>query len=129
MTFPEPLGRERPTSQDDPVLVTAWRRLQDERRFRLEQLADLDAETPLSPRHESVTRLLRASARVALSEVDAALARITEGHYGVCTGCAGEIGAERLTVLPMAPLCMRCHYNEQNCRLAAMSGSGHGQRR
>jgi RNA polymerase-binding transcription factor DksA len=129
VTIPEPLRQVGSVPEGDPVLLDPWRRLQDERRCRLEQLADLEAETPASPRHESVTRLLRASARVALAEIDAALARVSEGRYGVCSGCGGEIGAERLTVLPMAALCMSCHYNEQNCRLAAMESSSRAQRR
>ena len=123
MTVPD--ARKRPASEGDPVLVDPWQRLQDERRFRVQQLADLEAETPLSPRHVSVTRLLCASARVALAEIDAALARMSEGRYGVCSGCGGAIGAERLAVLPMAPLCTGCHYNEQNCRLAAMTSPRH----
>ena len=123
MTVPD--ERKRPTSEDDPDLLGPRQRLQDERRFRVQQIADLEAETPVSPRHESVTHLLCASARVALAEIDAALARMSDGRYGVCSGCGGEVGAERLAVLPMAPLCVRCHYNEQNCRLAAMSSSSH----
>ena len=97
-----------------------WRRLQDERQFRLEQIADLEAETPVSERHERVNRLLYVSAEIALAEIDAALARMAEGCYRLCVRCGGQIDPQRLAVLPMAPLCMNCHYNEQNCRLAAL---------
>ena len=120
MTSSKTIRREASTPGDDPVNAERWRRLQDERRFRLEQLADLEAETPVSERHERVNRLLHASAGIALAEIDAALARMAEGCYGLCVRCRGQIGPERLTVLPMAPLCMNCHYNEQNCRLAAV---------
>jgi DnaK suppressor protein len=120
MTSPTTIRRERSTPEDDPVSAERWRRLQDERRFRLQQIADLEAETPVSQRHESVNRLLRVSAGIALAEIDAALARLAEGHYGVCVRCGGEIDPQRLAILPMAPLCMNCHYNEQNCRLAAV---------
>lgn len=113
--------REGPGVEIDPAYAGHWHRLQDERRFREEQLAALEAETPLSARHESVTRLLSVSAAVALSEVDAALARIEEGRYGRCVSCGEPLGAERLAVLPSASLCMRCHFNEQNCRLASTS--------
>ena len=120
MTSSKTIRREASTPGDDPVNAERWRRLQDERRFRLEQLADLEAETPVSERHERVNRLLHASAGIALAEIDAALARMAEGCYGLCVRCGGQIGPERLAVLPMAPLCMNCHYNEQNCRLAAV---------
>ncbi len=109
-----------------PVAVDRWQRLEDERRFRVQQLADLEAETPASPRHESVRRMLSASACVALAEIDAALARMAEGRYGQCVTCGRQLDDERLDVLPMASLCMSCHYNEQNCRLAALSGARRG---
>ena len=115
---PRTIGRGRPGRRDDSSRVELRRRLQEERRFRVEQLAALGAETPASERHENVARLLCVSATVALAEIDAALRRMEDGCYGLCVSCGGQISAERLTVLPMAPLCMNCHYNEQNCRLA-----------
>lgn len=104
----------------DPGDAERWRRLQGERRFRLEQLEDLEAEIPASPGHRRVNQLLCGSARIALAEIDAALARMVEGCYGLCVRCGGHIASERLAVLPMTPLCTNCHYNEQNCRLAAV---------
>jgi RNA polymerase-binding transcription factor DksA len=66
------------------------------------------------------------SAGIALAEIDAALARMAEGCYGQCVRCRAQISAERLETLPMTPLCMNCHYNEENCRLAKMLSSGRG---
>jgi RNA polymerase-binding transcription factor DksA len=43
-----------------------------------------------------------------LAEVDAALARVASGSYGVCEGCGVAIGAARLEALPAARLCIRC---------------------
>ena len=42
------------------------------------------------------------------SEVEAALARIEEGIYGLCEGCAGAIGRLRLRAIPEARLCVTC---------------------
>jgi RNA polymerase-binding transcription factor DksA len=95
----------------------ARRRLQDERCFRLAQLEALEGEVPASPRHENVQRALIIAASAALHEVEAALTRLTEGRYGRCVTCHRPIDPERLAVLPMAALCMSCHFNEQNCRL------------
>jgi len=41
-----------------------------------------------------------------LTEIDAALARIDEGTYGVCLHCGKPIGRERLEALPWATLCI-----------------------
>lgn len=96
-----------------------WRRLHDERRFRVGQLADLDHEPAHTPRHQSVQQALRIAAATALAQIDAALDRLAEGTYGRCIQCARPIPDERLDILPMTALCMPCHYNEQNCRIAA----------
>src|SRR5438876_7869898 len=41
-----------------------------------------------------------------LTEIDAALARIESGTFGVCERCGQPIGAERLEALPWATLCI-----------------------
>ncbi len=41
-----------------------------------------------------------------LVEVDAALARLEAGEYGLCRVCGREIGAERLEAVPYATLCI-----------------------
>ncbi|MCF6377077.1 TraR/DksA family transcriptional regulator [Nocardioides KLBMP 9356] len=43
-----------------------------------------------------------------LAELDAALARVDAGTYGVCERCGAPIGAARLEALPAARLCIRC---------------------
>jgi DnaK suppressor protein len=40
-----------------------------------------------------------------LDEVDAALARLADGSYGVCTACGGPISDERLATTPTALTC------------------------
>jgi RNA polymerase-binding protein DksA len=41
-----------------------------------------------------------------LTEIDAALKRIEDGTYGICTVCGKEIAPERLEAYPWASLCM-----------------------
>ena len=65
-----------------------WRHLHDERRFRLEQLAVLDSQHPSSDRHRTVNKSLRMAAMTTLSEIDAALARMDDGSYGLCVSCS-----------------------------------------
>ena len=45
---------------------------------------------------------------VELREVEAALARLHAGRYGICVECGGDIGRERLQANPTARRCMRC---------------------
>jgi DnaK suppressor protein len=43
-----------------------------------------------------------------LQEIEAALARIRDGTYGICIDCGGEIGRARLKVNPTAKRCPPC---------------------
>ena len=100
-------------------------RLQDERRFRVEQLAALGSELSGSHRHDSVKVALYVAASTALSEINAALARMEDGRYGFCVNCSKPIPPARLDVLPMAPLCMPCHYYEQSAGEQSSTAQGH----
>ncbi len=40
--------------------------------------------------------------------VDAALARLSEGEYGICQGCDEPIHPRRLEVIPYAKYCVKC---------------------
>ena len=40
--------------------------------------------------------------------VRAALTKLDEGTYGVCEGCQGAIGIERLEAIPHARACVTC---------------------
>lgn len=44
----------------------------------------------------------------ALEQIEAALVRIEDGHYGVCTECGVRIPKTRLQVLPHTPYCVKC---------------------
>ncbi len=44
----------------------------------------------------------------ALREVDAALARITDGSFGGCVRCDEAIAERRLRAIPWADCCIRC---------------------
>jgi RNA polymerase-binding protein DksA len=47
-------------------------------------------------------------ARTHLAEVDAALARVEDGTYGVCESCGAQIAPERLEARPVARRCITC---------------------
>ncbi len=43
-----------------------------------------------------------------LADIDAALRRIEDGTYGICTSCGRRIAEERLEARPWATLCIDC---------------------
>lgn len=115
LVTPPPVDRQVP----QPGHAAHRRRLLEHRVLRLGQLADLD-RAALGGRGggAGAGRALHIAATTALREVDAALARLAAGTYGVCVSCRTPITEDRLEAEPMAPLCRRCHVNEQNCGIS-----------
>lgn len=89
--------------------------LEEQRRFRTEQLAGLTerAETDESDERRAVDAAIAEAARWALHEIEAALHRMDEGGYGICATCGEVIGLERLEVLPHARFCPTCQQPAQ----------------
>jgi DnaK suppressor protein len=56
--------------------------------------------------------LEEADARL-LASIDAALARIEAGTYGICVNCGAQIPPERLEAMPWATLCIDCKRKEE----------------
>jgi DnaK suppressor protein len=52
--------------------------------------------------------VLSAQARAAITEIDRALEKIDNGHYGICEQCGRPIPEARLRALPYAALCVAC---------------------
>jgi RNA polymerase-binding protein DksA len=48
-----------------------------------------------------------------LAEIDAALGRIEDGTYGVCTNCGTQIPEARLEARPWATLCIDCQRSRE----------------
>ena len=48
------------------------------------------------------------SLKVHLDKVDASLARIDDGTYGICAGCSNLIPPERMEARPVSRLCINC---------------------
>ena len=49
----------------------------------------------------------------ALEAIDAALARIENGTYGLCANCGEPIAAERLEAVPWTTQCINCKRKEE----------------
>lgn len=84
--------------------------LEEQRRFRTEQLAALEEQATgdETDARRAVDAAIAEAARWALHEIEAALHRMDEGSYGVCVACGEAIGLERLEVLPHARFCPAC---------------------
>ena|SRR2546425_9664877 len=68
-------------------------------------------------RHLHAGRLTERARRLA-----AALERIREGTYGVCTHCGDRIARARVTAMPEAETCVRCEEAREARPRAAVSG-------
>lgn len=51
-----------------------------------------------------------------LQDIEAALARIADGSYGICTDCGEEIGPARLKAYPAAERCLPCQEKNEHLR-------------
>lgn len=71
--------------------------------------ADAGAKT-FAREHELA---LTHNSRELLSQNERALARITDGSYGVCESCGEPIGKARLQAFPRATLCVACKQREE----------------
>jgi DnaK suppressor protein len=55
-----------------------------------------------------------------LQNIEAALARIADGSYGICVDCGGELAHPRLKAYPMATRCLACQERHEH-----LYGQGH----
>ena len=92
--------RERLTAHE------ALQRLDHERTSRLTQLRAI--EETRSDAEEQVMSTQKDAIRRVLAEVEAAVARVADGSYGICLDCAKPIPVERLEILPYTPFCVPC---------------------
>jgi RNA polymerase-binding protein DksA len=66
------------------------------------------ADTATVTHDREVDYTLEENSEQVLAEIDAALQRIEDGTYGICTNCGKQISEERLEARPWATLCIDC---------------------
>ena len=49
-----------------------------------------------------------------LAKIGESLVKIEKGVYGICEGCGGDIGVERLEARPVATLCIDCKQDQES---------------
>jgi RNA polymerase-binding protein DksA len=64
------------------------------------------AETATATLDREIDFTLEENSGQVLAEIDAALKRIENGTYGICTNCGKPIAEERLEAYPWASLCI-----------------------
>ncbi len=67
-----------------------------------------DAEVASQDLNMSLSIYLHERDRNALIQIDTALAKISNGSYGLCETCAEPISLQRLKARPLACLCIEC---------------------
>jgi DnaK suppressor protein len=117
----EPAARPQdPLAFRLPALRAA---LEQQFRFRREQLAELDSGEP-EPGNSAVhsdrpdedavfglrevDALVAAGARRALADIEMALVRMRTGRYGCCRSCGARIPLVVLEAIPKTTLCLAC---------------------
>ncbi|WP_341707975.1 TraR/DksA C4-type zinc finger protein [Halopseudomonas sp.] len=101
---------------DNQIAAANLRALYDEYAQRLDALErDLrsghsadSAEQAQERENDDVMRSLKLEAEAGLRDVEGALQRLREGHYGQCQRCGVDIAEARLQVLPATPWCSAC---------------------
>lgn len=58
--------------------------------------------------HQAMAQETERRRQIELKRIDAALARMAEGDYGLCVQCGDAIAVKRLDFDPAAPLCITC---------------------
>lgn len=77
--------------------------------------AELDApksrdweELAVEREGDEVLEQLGHSGELEIARIRAALGRLRDGSFGICTACGEQIAADRLDILPETPVCRAC---------------------
>lgn len=107
-------------SQDDPkrirellirrraVLADRHERVQRDLGRVNEPLVADSSDRAIQLENDEVLEGIDRAAAVEVAEIDAALARLDQGQYGICDACGESIAPARLEALPQAMLCAQC---------------------
>ncbi len=77
-------------------------------RHGLEPLVADAPDQAIQLQNDEVLREIDSAALVEVAQIDAALARLDKGLYGICSRCQGAIDPRRLAAVPHAVTCVAC---------------------
>lgn len=101
------LSAERNTLERDLSRIARKDPVGHDYHARFEEVGRAQDENVHEEEQYEVARSAEQSLEVQLREVNAALQRITDGTYGLCTTCQSSIDRRRLEALPSATTCVR----------------------
>ena len=106
--------------QKQAELVRALRVRDD---IAIETSADQMDEIQYAAERDLAIRSVDLDSRL-LREVRAALRRVRDGNFGICTECESAISPKRLAAVPWAARCIRCQdATDQECQKCVESSS------
>lgn len=80
--------------------------------MNIKDLGDVAADDVMARKMEALNR----HETNRLRSIEAALARLRNGRYGVCLQCGKRIPEDRLRAIPYAVLCIECKTGEEEHR-------------
>jgi DnaK suppressor protein len=90
---------------------------QEEAMYTMDADRDIERTDRVQEEAAEVTlKALEEHERQEMAEIQAALARIDAGTYGLCDTCGVAISPARLAALPMARRCVRCQEHMEKGR-------------
>ena len=105
------------------TILETTRRAQEELEGLRGAERDPEFEEGAQSEHEQYTlSLLGEVQRREIAMIDAALARVDAGEYGICVDCETEIDQKRLQVLPFALLCTDCATRRERGLVTELEG-------
>jgi len=90
------------------ALRRVWQQTKDDEQQLSGDVEKDWAEVATDSEMAEVLHVLSEKEQGELKEIDAALARVADGSYGVCEQCSRAIGRQRLLAIPEARCCLEC---------------------
>ncbi len=97
-------GFQEILERKEAELLAVWRRRED---LAIEKSADQLDEIQYALQQDMAIRNVNLESAL-LRDVRAALQRIQDGSFGICTECEWAIAPRRLAAVPWASLCIGC---------------------
>ena len=94
-------GKRDAITNSSPGKKTHWENMENTRHGDFVDQASDDNEV-----HVNI-RLLQTDAKL-MRAIEAAISRIEDGSYGVCTMCGQDISIARLKAVPWTSVCIEC---------------------
>jgi RNA polymerase-binding protein DksA len=107
------LGEERQRLLDEIEAMAGSRAQSDDPTLDAEAYSNHPANIGTETYEMEKDLALVGNLRRQLAMTEAAIVRLDEGTYGICTNCGRQIDPERLDALPHASLCIDCKRQQE----------------